>query len=379
MLRKPIVYSASQDTFNLNRTLLKPIKTLLENCSTTPVNILCIGDSTTEGGNATNFVDDRWTEKLQRGLQSAFNYGNGGVGWLNTVSSFGYGSSTCQWSGSGSLGGGVRNFGNRTMAWATNAAVTLTYTGTSFKAQYLLGTSSFTVAVDGGAPVTVNPAAGTTNQGAYSAPVLTNGSHTAVFTPTVGQTVPVTGAIIYNGDETTGVQVFEDALYGQTTTSALAGWCSSTGLIDPLSANFCPNPALVTIQFGLNDDHNGISTATYKSNIQSIISNVQSLCSNTPIFIVCGQWNAGAYAPDGRAFSDAAQQIATADPTHVVYTDFFSTITAGYSTLDNDSIHPNNAGEVAIANQLLSLFTFAGPSFSDVSIKPHPFQPGTAR
>lgn len=352
------------------------VRNALQKSANSTIPILCIGDSVTEGGIVVSFVDDRWTTKLQRAFQSRYNNGIGGVGWLNTVSSFGYGTSTCQWSGTGSLGGNTNNFGNRTMSWGTNAAVTLTYVGTSFKLQYALGGSNFTSNVDSSGAVTVTVGAGSTNQGVYSSPILASGSHTAVFTPTAGQAIQVTGAIIYNGDEATGVSIFEDALYGQTTTSALAGWASSTGLVDPLSPNICPNPVLVTLMFGLNDNHNGISTATYKTNLQSIIANVKALCTNQPIFLLCGQWLAGAYAPDGVNFGIAASQVAAADPLNCIYSSFLSTITG--TNLGGDGIHPNEAGMLAIANQIAAIFTSTASPMGG-STRPYPFQGGIAR
>lgn len=371
MLRRPI-YNANSPKLRLAGALGK--------AQTSTVNILCIGDSVTEGGQHSAFVNGRWVHVLQQNLQAQFGANRGGIGWLNCYSSIAYGTSTTYWSGSGSHSGTshTRAFGGRYMVWAVNEVVTLTYVGTSFKVQYQLGTSDFTVNVDGSGAVNVSPGAGSTLQGAYSSPVLASGSHSAVFTPTSGQALKIFGAVIYDGDESAGVIAYENALYGNTTTSALSTYAGLTGLTDSMSANFCYNPSLVTIMFGLNDDNGGMSTATYTANLQTIISNVKSFCTNNPTFLVCGQWDAGSYSTHGLLFDAAAEAVATADPENVIYNSYYSTITSGAGTIYTDSIHPNDAGHTAIGNQM-SAFLAPTVSFSDTGTRPHPFQPGSAR
>lgn len=294
---------------------------------TVPVNIFAMGDSLTEGLDpdisSAGFIDDRWIERFTELTRNRHGIFQGGVGYVNILNNCNNGSNagSAYWI----LGGGgsvdtsdVRAFAHQTYNTAVNEVVSFHYQGTSFKLQYTLGSSPFTVAVDGGSAVTVTPAAGSTYQGWYTSPVLSNASHTAVVTPTSGQRAKVHGAFVYNGDETKGFHLWDN---GQ---SGLFGVLESSYTpTDQLAAGGCVDPALVLLCFGTNDFGGHISTSTFVSALQTIMSTVNGLCSQAPSWALI--------APHERG-DDAG-----ANPTWAQYITAFQTVT-GVKFVDMSSL-----------------------------------------
>lgn len=301
--------SAQNPSVTLVENPLGRFHVMANNAANAPVNILAMGDSLTEGLNpdtsSSGFIDDRWIEQLTTTLRGNYGAGVGGVGFVNILNNCANGSTagTAYWV----LGGGgsadiadARAFAHQTYNTAINEVVTLHYTGTSFKLQYTLGSSAFTVAVDGGSPVTVTPGAGSTYQGWYTSPILSYATHTAVITPTAGQRAKVHGAFVYGGDETKGFHLWDN---GQ---SGLLG-VGESGYVptDQLATGACVNPALVLLSFGTNDYGSHIDTATFVTAMQTIISTVNGLCSIHPSWALIAPHERG----DGSGSPTWAQYI----------------------------------------------------------------------
>lgn len=338
------------------------------NIDTTAMHWLAFGDSLTEGLNpstsSAGFIEDRYVVRLLKLLQAEhMSGGTGGIGFVNILNNCANGSTagTAYWTGPGPtyaalpIGGSAdisdqRAFAHQTYNPAVNEVLVLHYTGTSFQLQYTLGSSPFTVAVDGGAPVTVTPGAGTFYQGSYSSPTLSHAAHIAVITPTSGQRARVHGAHIFDGDEGRGIRLWDNSQ------SALKALIESTyAPTDQLSTIFCLNPALVTICLGTNDFiAQNISAADFKTAIQQIITNVKNACTVTPSFLLIIPHEYG--ADDGAtipwsAYVSAYNAVAAEDPANVAVIDMSAlmakpTVANGYSggKCNSDQIHLTSTG-----------------------------------
>lgn len=386
---------------------IQPVLKAFSNSATTPCNWLALGDSVTEGSTngvvTSNILPIRWVNVLLATLQTQYTAGVGGPGFLRTYYEHvtagaltGSAAGANYWT-SGGGGTGVSNdtraFGSQTYNAAANEVITLHYTGTSFMLQFDLGGSSFTVNVDGGGAVTVTPGAGSTMQGTYSSPVLSHTAHTAVLTPTAGQALKVRGAFIYDSDESTGIHMWEHALGGQTSTQYIAAGKPGTvtGLTDPLA--LCINPVLVTIMLCINDFIFAVNPATSTSNIQTLISNIRSLCTNNPVFLLCIPFEVGQfygsppYTYAWQQYVAAIKAVAAADPTNICWIDCtpgFTVPSAGNSydggRFGTDLTHPITPGYAQAASLISTpLLPGSAVSFSGVSSRPHPFSPGLAR
>lgn len=353
---------------------LKTITDALAACATTAVNIMTFGDSITEGaGPASNYIDARYISYLGYLLQTRF-LADGGLGYVNVYSGTGVngpssGSCYWEWSPAGPTGAAsLRAPGGRiTTDPAVGTGVSLTYVGTSFKLLYKQGTSDcqpFTVNTNFLGAVTVTPATtgGARYDGVYQSPVQAHGTYLAAITPSSGNAIRPAGAVIYDGDETGGIHVFEHGYYGIDSTQELQGGAphpgTVEGLTDILSVNMCVDPALVIIFLGLNDGNHGISAATYKTNIQSIIDNVKSLCTRSPSFVLVGPYNT-TYGGNMDAYYGKLQEIAAADQFNVRA---FS-LNVGFpdtGDISGDNLHPTSQGHAHIAALIAPIFPSAG-------------------
>lgn len=349
--------------------------------------IMCVGDSFTEGYQATNFIDNRWVAKLVSGLQTTYMGAAGGLGYANIYSTVvpggGSTSGSAYWTKAhNTLVNETGTFGYRTYTPDTNEVLTFNYTGTSIKLHYRQGTASnvpFTVNVDSGGAVTVTPSTtgGANNQGTYSTPVLSHGAHSAVITPQASGIAYIKGAFVYDGDETTGIRIWDNAQYGYTSTNFLSLFCDTPSLTDTMSTNLCANPDLVIVMGGLNDGNAGIGTTTFQTNLQSIITNIKSFCTNSPSFLLVGEYNAPSlYGGDQSAYYATMQTVAMYDSANVTYMSLLGQMITG--DISGDNLHPSNQGYAHIAS-LIQQFLAPASSFNQVGLRPHLFSPGNAR
>jgi lysophospholipase L1-like esterase len=235
------------------------------------------------------------------------------------------------------------------------ASQTYTVTGTSVDLYYTTNGGIFTYKVDRGKATSVNTA------GAYSTAnraVVSLGagkSHTVTITATSG-TVYFEGLMVYNGDETKGIQYYDDAHTGYTTSQFNAAQPE----INPLLALIKPN--LVTIELGANDYlHDTDSPAQVAANIEDEIDNIRTvLAAKPPSIVVILPYSLNNLPPSSGSYSwaqyvNAIQAIAVADPS-VGILDLSATI--GASTpggwWSSDGLHANDIGQALIGTIVAS-------------------------
>lgn len=339
------------------------LSTAWANRATARVPMLHIGDSVTEGYGAGGF-EGKYTTKLMRALQSDAGIA-GGPGFINSGTWADVDNSSASFWNPVPTIAQTGFLGSHYGQIPSGASVTLTYTGTSFDLFFMQGYTSaqpMSVAIDGGAPTSVPiTTTGNANYGGFwHSPTLASGTHTAVISPTAGQTLTLLGVHIYDADENRGVHGWEGGHQGITAVAIAADPSGYFG-------NSVPRiqPAVVTMYLGLNDWANGITPASYQASLSSIITSVNGYCTTAPSWVICGIYNdvTGNNNPTYplSAFTAAAKAVADADTVNRRFVDFN---TAGVS-LGSDQIHPTPAGHTAMATALHpALLSLAGASGS---------------
>lgn len=340
---------------------LSKYKTALEAAGTTAVNIVAMGDSITEGTGTTNAIN-RWINLTQTALR----YRHGlpvGAEWP-FIPVFPKTTAT---------GIPVTRSGNvvadttRGLAWKagtidTDGVVTYTFTGTSFDLLFLKATTTGTISltIDGGAPVTIDTNGVTNGPGTtafrWSSGALTSGFHTVVITRAAsspaGYKIYLYGMLTYNGDETKGIRMLDAAYHGISSTY----WPGAR--IDNHVATIMaiPNVHLVVCSVGTNDYGAGNSWATYKTNIEMLVTKLRTAGYTGSIALMNVYKGSARDEATWAGYGDQLRQIAESDA-DVAYFDWrmrMPDIPSPYNAgaglgLFNDGLHPNDAGNSYIS------------------------------
>lgn len=221
-------------------------------------------------------------------------------------------------------------------------------------------TLPFTVTINGNVnTVTPSTTGGLINNGVVN---LTNGvntgaNNTIVYTGNAGGISYPSGQGHRNGDETAGVRTLELGHFGYTSTTyinSLNTDNNSNGLAPMMPIL---NPDLYVICLGLNDYQAQVATATFASNISSIIAACKAWASGfTPSFLLVSMYVRQdiAIQPITMAqYASALQGVSSGDTANTVFFDLAPVFAGNYGTyLNADNLHPNDAGHAAIGNAL---------------------------
>lgn len=276
---------------------LMPWHAALGNSRNAPAKWLQVGDSLTEGYSATT-KDKRWASLAADAVTTRFPTINGytprggnflpcywwgqsqgnsvltppaviipGQGTPGTDSSFGFG------------GRGANLGANQGYTWTENCS--------SFDVCYIQGTATGTlgVTVDGGTEITFSTTGSLTggkrwNSSAQGGLTLTPGSHTIKVRQISGGNCYVTGLMLYLGNETTGVQVVESGHFGWK----VSDWTTSNTYRLQEMGTFQPH--LVTIMLGANDYQNNVASATFKTQLQTLITQIRGVKTSQTSFVL---------------------------------------------------------------------------------------------
>jgi lysophospholipase L1-like esterase len=262
---------------------LRAYHTALAKRATTPVDILTIGTSITEGTKATAFAN-RWVDllrdKLRAKWQPAAIAGGRGYVSANYANPPDSGQAFTQAGGSFSTSFGL---GRRTrFLTASGHTLTLVFTGTGLDLFYAKGNSgNFTITVDGGAPTTVSWTTIPAVDGIVSqVRGLSVASHTVVIAWVSG-VVLINGAMVYNGDEAAGIRTWEGG----------HGGAESALYVDPAIPRWIDNvatiqPDLVVIELGTNDYAAARGSTSLIANLQSLVANIRAVCTVAPSIVL---------------------------------------------------------------------------------------------
>jgi lysophospholipase L1-like esterase len=263
------------------------------------------------------------------------------------------------WAFSG--GGGGTNtsgyLGDRKYNLSTNETATFTFYGTGFMfhtdnnaGAYVTNGGSFTYVVDGGAPTTFTYSS-SGGQTWVTVTGLTRGSHSVVFTPASGKTCFVNGAFAFDGDETAGIHLWENAQFGITSTLAV----SRLGFpADKFTAH------LITIFLGLN----GATGSQYQTDIQTLISNAKTAYGGTsgvsmPSFLLIAPYEqSSSTQTQSKGQARILKAICDADPLNCSFLSlvdrFAGTGLDNFNAglMNNDYLHPTTNGHFRIAKAI---------------------------
>ena len=323
--------------------------------TTTPLKVLAIGDSVTEGQGASTKAN-RWIDLLRDILRKAYPVAGVTGGQNYQPAFYGVYAPDSTWGSTGIADTGSNtnitwggNLGYRGDQMAVGATRTLTVTGTTVDLWYLLNGGTISYAVDGGTAVSINTAGTYANAQKTNIPLYTPGSHTIKITAVSG-TSYISGLTVYNGDETKGVHMYD---------SGHTGWLSADPLTDLALFNAALGivaPDLVIIELGLNDAGSSVSTSTFQTNIQSLVTSIQTLTKDPSILLIASyEPSAGNLAGNTWAnYVTALSNVAAADPTNVGFLDLSAIMpvadTSGTGYYRTDGLHPNDSGHVYIAS-----------------------------
>jgi lysophospholipase L1-like esterase len=238
--------------------------------------------------------------------------------------------------------------------------MSISATCTGFSIVYTSGPAastygSFYYAVDGGTTTSVDATHATVLGGRLqTVSGLSLASHTVTITPHSDH-VPIEGIIFYNGNETTGIRVWEGGHSGITAASYVDA--SFPHWID-LLPNIAPDLAIIML--GRNEWVTGVSAATFIANLTTLIANVRATATPAPSILLVAEMQ-GNYTP-GPLWSTYVDAIAAlvASDGNLAYVDLNPAF-GGYTVppsgplYNADLKHPNDAGNAEIASELMAL------------------------
>lgn len=368
-----LVYDTATSAYRSNGvgTALMGWHSALANRHFSRANVVMIGDSITEGEGATSF-ENSIPARLRKLLRSRFPIDGltgiaGGQGWINAAAT---GATSFTWPAT-VANGPVYNddWGPKRHTPELNAAAPadiITYTGLQGTAvdimwvRFAFG-GNFRYRVDAGSWTTVATAGAQLDGLKTRVSLGASGTHTLeVEANSVGFQAFVSGVIVYDGDESKGIQVHDCSHWGWTSTN----WVSAvTANYSWPAAIAALNPSLITIMMGANDQYLNTDPAVFQSNLVTLISGLRAATGAPspfpPILLAMhGARGDGPFTYEWSEYVSAAHSIAATDALVGVFD-----MTLGprmpaeadspnYS-LYSDDVHLNNRGCSYIADRLV--------------------------
>ena len=342
---------------------LRPFHAGLADRANAACDIVVIGDSITEGAQA-SARSKRWVSRLLDNLRTRFPVAGviGGPGYFPTY--YAGGASGITLPAPATLTGSpVQNvtfgLGKRSSELTTGKSAQWTVTGTSVDVLFAQGTSSgiMGVSIDGGAVTNINTSTTVANKdlGIQRVSLGASGSHTVTLSWVSGGTVYPEGIMVYDGDENSGVRLWESGHWGWQS----GDWSNSAGskllyLGQRLSTI---NPKLVVIELGTNDYGNAGTAAAMRTNLEAIIAQIKASVTNDPSFVLLGLYKrSGTFTNQWSDFQAQFEAMEEADP-QIAYFDFSKRLPT-YSTnselalVNADGVHPTDKGHGYLADAL---------------------------
>ena len=345
-------------------------------------NIVCLGDSITEGQHAegppsTGF-ENRWLARFRDMLRASYptqDFTGGGRGFIGAAET---GELSFTWpaqlAGSPPTGSG----GPKAMFVQLNGAgqsITFSLAGDYADIMWMgvpYG-GTFAWAVDGGAAtnVSTNDSSGIADGKLTHISLGVAGAHTLVLSWVSGA-CNIDGVIEYYGDYSQGIGVHDAGHYGWQASSWLSA-LNGGSAGGPAAAIAALSPSAVIITLGVNDQYEGVVPATFQSDLQTIIADLKArLQSPYPAFILNmlpPRYGQSGFTYPWSQYVTAAYNVAAADTSGPGRTSIVSVmdftlgpIMPGADTdvygfwQSGDLVHPANKGHQMIADCLAERF-----------------------
>ncbi len=345
---------------NPNARALSRFWSALAARNTTPVDIMTVGDSISEGyppsGVAANLLTDQaWRklliDKLRTQYPTSGAPGTPGYYAANrqTVAPADYPVVNTGGSAANYCGLGLRNVHLNSASDNLVFTVPAGTTAVDVFWDRFSGTTTFNWSVNGGSTTNVNTA-GTPELDMRATRIsgLTGGD-TVKLDYVSGAGVFIDGFYAYGGDETKGLRIWDSARTSVSCNTLIAvgtqRWFTGFNVIQP---------ALVLIELGPNDSPTR-TAAQLKADLLTLISLIKAQCTITPSFMLLATWRVGDPLESWTNYVTGMREISAADA-DVGFYDMRGAIPKSDANMDTvggllpDSTHPGVAGSVAVAN-----------------------------
>lgn len=329
-----------------------------------PADVVCIGDSITEGTGAT-VRENRWLDLLQAQLRAAYPTAltPGGAGYIPAYTMADY---PPNWGYGGNIAAnGTFGLARRSVVLKSpDGVISRAVTGTSVVVAWTSGPGlgAFRVLVDGavvGSNVSTANASGATGGNRLAVPLGTRGAHTVRIEWVSGGDVYIAGIFIRDGDETRGIRVTDSGQHG----SSSADW---SRLANPGTAYLLGqelavvNPALVILGLGPNDMIQGLTPASHLANMRDIVAQIRSTAPGADIVLHAAYQLAADYAYPWSAYVANLATIAGETP-NTVLLDFSRQLPRAnanpYGMIAADGVHLNDTGDAFYAARFRGVIT----------------------
>lgn len=329
-------------------TALRHFYAALQSVSTSPVDIVVVGDSVAVGEAATTSAG-RYVEILAGQLADRFTTSPAAIYYpaLSTATF-----SLSPWTITGASLNTVYGLGRYANALGAGDTMTIGFTGSAFKIFWTRQATggTFAYAVDAGAATNVDTSGAEASGQATTVTGLSDSAHTITITRISGTSL-VEGFIGFRGTASSGVRMWPGGHSGYEMGDFVDG--SNPRWIDVITAI---QPSLVIISLGINDSAAPVDPATYKANLVELVSDIRGACTLRPSILVLSQYKVDGV--DTWEEYQAAQQEAVIEDGDLAILDLTGvfgvdeTEAEDYGLLDADLVHPSDAGHRLIADLL---------------------------
>lgn len=351
-----------------NSLALLPWVAAASNRDSSPATVLCIGDDATEGSHITQVLNT-WPHRLASSLRGALPRAAGGIGTAmgyfpafdaRPSGGFTYpvaitGTGTAPTKSGPGIGPSQGNSytlasGGQSLTFTTPTPATSVDIHWSAPAGATIG-----VSVDGGAATSY--AANSTGISQKRNIPLSRGIHTIQVQATSSGATTIFGFIQHDGDETSGIRVHSVGYSG----SRSADWALPGTASNPAYTDIAPS--LVVIELGVNDFLTSLPSASTKTNLGTIMSDISSWAGTPTCFVLLIPPAPYAAAP-AEPWSNyvAAIKAAANARTDATILDltrrFYGANTADPQSLYYDKISlPNDKGSALISQAVSAMLT----------------------
>jgi len=346
------IYDRRLNVYNYKPAQVFRLRTALAKAAagTALANIGFNGDSTVAGTNGGNVPGTTAWPILFRNMLATIGYPSAGSGIVAAYRAAS--SSDPRWtygSGWSAPSGNSSRIANST---TTNALTFASVeTGTQTHVYYSNASGPFTVALDGGAPVTVTPT-GASTMGVLTSGTLADTTHTLSIVRTSG-TVEIFGVEVRKAS--TGVRIYNAGIAGAKAASvADTAWSSVAQTVaGGASAQFTADAIFLCCE--INDMTGGggavVPAATYKTQMQTAINNLK-VNGASLILITANPVQTG----DFTDYTKALYELADTNnlPLVDIQDRWGSYTSANARAIMGDNVHPSPAGNAELARAMLT-------------------------
>lgn len=344
-----------------NAAALQKWRAALANRDYAPANVVCLGDSITEGQGATAY-DRTYRQQLLKRLRERFPVAGvtGGRGLIGpSKTGFTSGTWPASITGSPALDDDRGPKRRAVVLAAAGQSITFTLKGTSVDLMYAQATTSGTISytIDGGSATTLSLAGGTSFPTSGQLARITlgaSGAHTLVVSYSSGGNCIIEGVVEYDGDETKGIRVHDAGHHGWTTVT----WSNRGGFDYWMHSIRALNPDLLILGLMANDSTIPTPPATALANLQSILSILRADAVNPSVLVVPMFQRSEITAATWAGYVNVCYQLMAADPMVAICDLSLRMPPAGLAGngslgLYADTVHPSDKGHSMMADAIL--------------------------